>query len=234
MYRKNIVHRPFQFVERVVKKVIIEKRKYRAEKGDYDARCYWEDRFSKYGFSLKGVGHEGFSEDENLRMYKDAENVLVEILRNERLNLEDIRVLEIGCGTGFYTKVLNKLQVRKCVCIDITDVLFDELRKEFPEYMFIKKDITDGAIVGPFDLILMIDVIQHITKKRKFDNAMKTIKGALSSHGIFIVSPIHKRSRRQLFYTRSWSLDDINNIFGEYDLESLIPFRRHKLLIIRN
>lgn len=224
---KNILSK----FKRALYKKTIGPLKY-SKKDDYEASRYWHDRLSKYGLSFKGAGHEGLTEAQNKKMYEEAAKVFTGLCNRKDINFHNAKVLEIGCGNGFYTKLLYDLGAKDYVGIDITDVLFPELKRNFPEYKFIKKDITKDRIEGKFDLILMIDVIEHIVNKDKLTSALDNVKNCLSDNGIFVVSPIKERSKRHLFYVRWWSQDDIKQRFNGYIFRDLIPFRNGDLLIV--
>jgi len=230
---KNIILHPFNFSQRVFRKLITYRTRYVDKNSGYHARQYWEDRFKHYGTAIKGVGHEGLTEADNEKMYTKAGRLFQKLLRRKNLNWGKIRVLEIGCGNGYYTGLLRDQGVKNCTCYDITDVLFMELRSRFPEYTFLQGDITDGPVNGSFDLVIMIDVIEHIVTPEALDKAMEHIKAALAPGSFFIVSPIAEKTRKQLFYTHSWSLTDFERMFEGYNLEKLIPFRGQGLLTIR-
>jgi 2-polyprenyl-3-methyl-5-hydroxy-6-metoxy-1,4-benzoquinol methylase len=205
------------------------------KKDDYDAQKYWSDRFSKYGHSLKGVGNEGLSEQENEKAYAEAAKIFIDVCQKQDQDIDfpNARVLEIGCGTGFYTQILSDLGVKNYLGVDITDVLFPELKQKFPHFHFIRKDITVDKIAKSFDLIVMIDVIEHIVNGSKFTFAMNNVKSCLDKQGVFIVAPILEASKRELFYVRSWSIEDINNNFQNYNIGELVPFRTGYISTIR-
>ena len=223
---------PLGFVKRALYKILIGPIKY-GRGNDYDAHRYWRDRFSKYGLSLRGAGDDGLSEEENEKMYVKAAEVFTDLCQRESVDFQSVRVLEIGCGTGFYTQLLCDLGVKSYVGVDITDVLFPELRKKFPQFKFVRKDIASDKIEGKFNLIVMIDVIEHIVKESKLSFAMENVKKCLLDNGVFIVSPIMDVSRRHLFYVRSWSLEDIKRRFPGHIFRELVPFRNNHILIIR-
>lgn len=224
---------PLGFIRRTVYKTIILPCKY-SKGGDYNAEKYWEDRFSKYGSSIRGVGDEGLSEEDNQKMYEDAAEVFGKICQKEYADFQMLNILEIGCGTGFYTRLMYDLGARKVTAIDITDTLFHDHRKNFPSYQFIKKDITKDKIEGKFDLIIMIDVIEHIVEKSKLTSAMENVKNSLSPEGIFVISPIMDTSKKYLFYVHSWSLRDIKERFPGYIFRDVVPFRDDGILVIKN
>lgn len=223
---------PLGCTRRVLYKSIIGPLKY-SKGADYDAARYWHDRFSKYGLSLKGAGDEGLSEKENEKIYAKAAKVFTDLCRKEGIDFQSARVLEIGCGTGFYTQLLHNLGVKSYIGIDITDVLFPDLRKKFPQFKFIRKDITSNNIRGEFNLIVMIDVIHHIVEKSKFSFATENVKNCLSANGIFIASPIMEAGKKHLFHVRFWPLEDIKQRFPGYIFGELVPFRNSHLLVIR-
>ncbi len=218
--------------KRVLYKKTIGPLKY-SKKDDYDASSYWHDRFSKYGLSFKGAGHEGLTEAQNKKMYEEAAKVFTGLCNREDINFHNAKVLEIGCGNGFYTKLLHDLGIKNYVGIDITDVLFPVHRKNFPKFKFIRKDITQDKIEGKFNLILMIDVIQHIVNKDKLTSALDNIKNCLSDNGLFLVSPVKKKSKRHLFYVKWWSLEDIKRQLNGYIVKEMRSFRNGNILVVR-
>ncbi|MFB2833645.1 class I SAM-dependent methyltransferase [Floridanema evergladense] len=217
---------------RGLSKVIVGPMIY-GQKDDYDAQRYWRDRFSKYGDSLKGPGHEGMSEQENQKAYQTAAQIFINTCLNSGIDLANARILEIGCGTGFYTETLANLGAKNYLGLDITDVLFPKLKQKFPHFQFIKKDITTDAISGEFDLIVMIDVIEHIVKEEKLSFAMQTIKNCLSKEGIFLIAPLTEMKKRELFYVNFWSIEDLKLRFVNWNFGESIPFRNGLLFCIK-
>ena len=158
-----------------------------------------KDRFYKYGKSLKGVGDEGLSEEQNQKMYAQAASVFQGILQRGGIDLQKAKVLEIGCGTGFFTGILNELGVNDYTGLDITDVLFDDLKRKFPHYKFILRDITQAILPDKYDLIIMIDVLEHIVDESKFNFAMDSIRQVLTDNGIFLAGPLLKK-RQNIYF----------------------------------
>ena len=117
---KKIFRDPFSFIKRAFYKTIIGPLKYQ-KKDDYKAEEYWRNRFSKYGLSLRGSGDEGLSEEENKKNYSKLAISLENLLSEENFDYQSIKVLDIGCGTGFFTKFLYNSGVKNYVGIDITN-----------------------------------------------------------------------------------------------------------------
>ncbi|MEH2039472.1 class I SAM-dependent methyltransferase [Nostoc sp.] len=200
---------------------------------DYDAGRYWRDRLSKYGKSIRGVGDQSLSEKDNEEAYAEAGKIFLDYCLKQNIDFNNAKVLEIGCGTGYYTQMLFDLGVKNYLGVDITDVLFPELQQKFANFQFQKKDITTDDISGKFDLIVMIDVIQHIVTDAKFKSAMNQIKSSLSDDGVFILAPLLKTKKRVMFYLSDWTIDNLKSCFKDNKTSESIPFRTGYLLSIK-
>lgn len=204
------------------------------KKGDgYDAARYWKDRLEKYGMSMAGVGVESFSDKRNLLMYQESARFIKGVLFRENIDFHTTSVLEIGCGNGFYTGILRDLGVKNYTGIDIVNILFPQLCEIFPDYEFIKKDISKDAVSGKYDLIVMINVLEHIVTDAGYDIAANNLKSCINDNGIIVLGPIMGRSRKRLFYLRDWSMGDTKYRFKNYIFEEIKPFRYGTLIVIR-
>lgn len=224
---------PFGFLSRAFNKLVVGPLRYRRGDG-YDAERYWRDRFQKYGMSFKAVGHEGLTEEENQAMYAEASRLFLDVCRNEGIELPSARVLEIGCGIGFYTGVLSEAGVVDYQGLDITDAFFGSLARQFPSFRFSQLDVTQQQIEGEYDLVVMIDVTEHIVEEGKLTFAMNNIQRSLARRGTFLLAqPSTAPSEKDLFYLRFWSLDDIKRRFPGYSFSEPVPFRKGYLVSIR-
>lgn len=88
-----------------------------------------------------------------------------------RLGL-DVRgkdVLEIGCGNGYGAFLLNQLQPRSYVGLDVMEEQIEMARKRYPQYSFL---VQDAADLGQFadaskDVVVIFGVLHHIPEWRK-------------------------------------------------------------------
>lgn len=129
-------------------------------------------------------------------------------------------MLEIGVGNGTYTELFKRNGVTKLVGIDVTSEFFPELRKVFPDYTFIKGDITEIVLNEKFDVIMFIDVIEHIVKRNKLENAMDTIYKSLNKGGMFFLSGFHSinKTNQEFFYEMRWSENDILDMTRKFKI----------------
>lgn len=155
----------------------------------YRPREFWNDLLTD-SFDLRGVGHFRLSEAENRRMYDLKREILTTQLDRYGVAVgAGTRVLEIGCGVGFWTEYLQARGVQRYTGNDITPVSVGTLSKRFPTYRFMQGDAGDIAIPGlAFDLGVMIDVTQHITDDGAFARAMRNVWQALAPGGTLLIT----------------------------------------------
>ena len=208
---------------------------FKYKKGDdYNAEQYWQDRFAKYGSSLRAVGHESLSESKNAELYENA----VKIIKNELDHIIDSKdsssLIEIGVGRGVFTDIIyNSFEV-DYLGLDITDFYFEELQSKYKEFEFVKKDITEKLDLPESDIVLFIDVIEHIVKKDKLLRCLQNIENTLKNDGyLFISGYTHESSSKKLFYVKSWNLEDIIESTDTLELVKEMPFRNNHLAVFK-
>lgn len=83
------------------------------------------------------------------------------------------RVLELGCGTGVYTRWLLDRGCR-VVGMDISPRILDEARRRCPGAVLVQGDcadpasfLPDGALAQPFDVILGVNTFSYYPGKSK-------------------------------------------------------------------
>lgn len=151
----------------------------------YTPSTYWEDRL-KRSFNLRGVGHLNFSESYNAWLYRRKARCIEARLRD--VPLRGTRVLDVGCGTGFFVDWYSR-RGADVTGVDITEVSVERLRTKFLG-AFYTRDITapDFSVPGPFDIVNMWDVMYHIVDPDAYDRALTNIAGHLKPAGLFLTT----------------------------------------------
>lgn len=140
----------------------------------YDARNYWERRL-RLDHSLRAVGHRWYSLDYNHWLYRRKQLCVERALAGVRLR--GLRVLDVGCGTGFFTEWYHG-QGARVIGVDIAKVGVDRLRRRFPHAKFRVADVGDTSfehVGGSFDILNVIDVLYHIVDDRRFERALHNL-----------------------------------------------------------
>jgi len=210
-YFKRFINDPFGFSKLIFAKFFIYPFKYKVGH-DYNAEMYWGDRFNKYQLNIKGPGHEGATVKENKLRYQEVTRKFKNVCLSNIDNISSLNVLEIGVGTGLITKTINELGVTHYTGVDITDVLFNNIQKIFPSYNFIKADITLDSLNDKFDLIVIIDVIEHIVTEEKLKFAFSNLDNCLNDNGFIIIAPLTKKKKKNQFYEYHWTKNDLTPI----------------------
>ena len=209
--------------------------RYGRLEGD-QAAAFWSDRHAKFGADdLRGVGRESWSHEANAADYADAQQRVRGHVDRLGLALEGARVLDLGCGVGTYAQMLREAGVVDYVGVDIAPTLLPELRARFPGYRFEQHDLSRSAPQGPFDLIVMIDVTQHLVAEGAFPAAMGHVRDALAPGGAFVVTSWLKGPERLSFFEVARPLAAYEEQFPspEFTLGEREPFREKFLFAIR-
>lgn len=120
---------------------------------------------------------------------------------------ENIKILDIGCGPGYF--------------FDIYDGIGIEANTLFRNENIINKKIEDVIIKDKFDVILILDIMEHL----KVDDIVKKfIDNNLKDDGIVIITvPAYKK-----LYSEH---DIVNNHYRRYELYEIISkFKKYKII----
>lgn len=205
---KRFLRNPAGTLARAFDKLLVAPRHYGIG-DDYDAARYWEDRFRRHGPSLASVGDEGMNEAEIGAAYAAQAGEIFAMLARAGVDPAASRLLEIGCGNGYYGECLRERGVTRYQGMDITDAFFPLLRERFPGYAYAKGDISADRLTGAFDVVLMIDVIEHIVTGAKLDSALANVSAMTAHGGVLALAPVAPSGRRSLFYVRFWSESEV-------------------------
>lgn len=156
-----------------------------SEKKAYRPAEYWQNRLSK-DFTLSGVGYQRFGRFYNHWLYRQKGEVHARALAD--VAVKGRRVLDIGCGTGFFVRWFHERGAH-VDGVDITQASVDQLSKQFPG-KFRRLDLATESLVvdAPYDIVNMWDVMYHIVDPAGYRMAMRNIAGALAPGGIFLLT----------------------------------------------
>ena len=190
------------------------------EQSGYDPATYWEDRLHKH-FDLTGVGHGSLGPQHNARMYLARQRTLTLALRSVGRSLEGCRVLDVGCGSGFYTEYCLRNHVGEYVGLDIAQVSVETLRRQYPQFRFMIGDVSDERLLpgSDFDVVLAADVLFHIVDDEAFSQALANIAVWLNPGGLLVLSDVLPRVTFQSApHCRYRSRDEYRALLNQNDL----------------
>jgi len=153
--------------------------------------CLYNDKTPKNPnvgeYNIKNMGEIENSPDERKYDYRKKrfgeERVkIIQKYLDDYISLEDARLLDVGCNTGFF------LDVAKQYCNNVEGIETSELIAEYAaKKLGVKVHATDLLDFKPpytFDVITMFDVIEHIGNPFEFLYATKNL---LNIKGIILI-----------------------------------------------
>lgn len=128
-------------------------------------------------------------------------------------NVKNKKILDLGCGPGFYTKILNE-NGAKIKGIDISEESIKIAQKENPSIELKVGDITKKLPFknSEFDIVLSSLVLDHI---ENWNPVFKEVNRVLKKGGMFIFStynPVVFKVKR-----KKWFFKKIREYYGYFD-----------------
>jgi 2-polyprenyl-3-methyl-5-hydroxy-6-metoxy-1,4-benzoquinol methylase len=154
----------------------------------YRPQEFWEQRLAEQ-FDLRGTGETGLSLAYNRACYTLRAEVLTRALVRAGVSPSAARVLDVGCGTGFWTEYYTARGARY-TGVDIAQVSIDRLAARYPEQRFLRADVSDGVSGGPYDIVNVFDVLYHVTDDARWEAALRHLAGAVAPGGLFLVTDV--------------------------------------------
>jgi SAM-dependent methyltransferase len=163
----------------------------------FDRKAYWQDRLTE-AFSLEGTGYRGMGERYNRWLYRVQRRVFLRTLRPLIGGVDDLNVLDVGSGTGFYVDRWHELGVRTVTGSDITSKATTTLASRFPSDRFVQLDIggEDLSILDGvrFDCVSACAILYHIVEDQAYERAFHNAFSLLQNGGLFTFSENFLRS----------------------------------------
>lgn len=123
------------------------------------------------------------------------------------------RVLELGCGLGYYTKRIADLGV-ETLGVDISETAVSKARINFPGVTFSAGDILDFEIYRQFkpDVIIMAEMTWHVLEK--LDVFLKFLRNEMPSVYVIHLLNTYRPGVQQYGKEKFTNLTEIMTYFG--------------------
>jgi 2-polyprenyl-3-methyl-5-hydroxy-6-metoxy-1,4-benzoquinol methylase len=131
-----------------------------------------------------------------------------------------LRILEVGCGTGWLSAQLQRFG--EVTGVDLSPQAIEQAKVRAPDVRFIAGDFESTKIEGPFSFVVSADVIAHVPDRTKF---VEQIAALMPVGGTFVLM-----TQNEFVWNRSSNLlpqgaGQIRDWSTRRDLVSLL--RRH-------
>ncbi|GAP08152.1 protein containing methyltransferase domain [Anaerolinea thermolimosa] len=118
--------------------------------------------------------------------------------------------VDIGCGGGhLLAEFRSKYPELKLAGTEFIETAVIENRKRYPSIDFFMLDITEGSLDACYDLVLCIDVLEHI------DDDIKALKNLRKMTGKFLVvgvpiGKVSKSERSSLGHVHGYTINEVS------------------------
>jgi SAM-dependent methyltransferase len=162
----------------------------------YNPAEYWERRLAQR-VDITTVGHIGLGRIYNEWLYRARFTALRRAIRTARVNCEGRSLLDVGVGGGAYIPFWKMMGVKEYVGVDITSTSIMALRDRYPEWKFIRADISDLTTPdklseftrdGFFDIVTLFDLLFHIVDGETFIRAITNVSHLVKAGGYVLIS----------------------------------------------
>ncbi len=152
----------------------------------YDPRSFWETRLTEH-FDLRGTGETGLSLAYNRACYALRRETLERALREAGFDPRGRSVLDVGCGSGFFTAFYLSRGAR-VTGLDIAPVSIERLTRRHPGARFVLADVSEAPVEGRFDLVNAFDVLYHIVDDARWETAVRHLGAAVEPGGLLLLT----------------------------------------------
>jgi len=150
-----------------------------------------------------------YEQERNHWWFQARKEIILKLIKDYIKPKEDLKILDIGCGTGMTMEALGKFG--EVWGVDNNPKAIDYCRKRGLKNLILADFPSQVPLKEKFDLITFLDVLEHIEGDAK---AIKTAKGLLEPGGVLLITVPA--------FQFLWSPHDIaNHHVRRYDKEEL-------------
>ncbi len=157
--------------------------------------------------------------DENAKIQKRMAENLITYVKNKAPK----KVLEIGCGTGFLTKlIVNSLEYETYDAIDIVEECETYIKNIGTRVNFITADIEEYLENNnqKYDLIISNASLQWLDN---FESVVNALKSRLNQNGELVFSTFGNENFREIYHVigttlKYYSLNELKEMFPDSEV----------------
>ena len=194
----------------------------------YRPREFWDQRLSEQ-FDLRGTGQTAMSPAYNQACYALRRAALDRALAEAGLDPRGRRVLDVGCGVGFFTAYYLG-RGAEVTGIDIAPTSVETLRGRHPGARFLLGDVSEMTLDGTWDVVNAFDVLYHIVDDARWETALRHLALAVAPGGLLLVTDTFSELPALAEHNRMRALDRYRAVLEGAGLELGGRYPTHVLL----
>lgn len=182
---------------------------------------FWEKRLSN-NLNLRATGHRAFSLEYNYWLYQAQLDTLELAFANNKIEVNNKPLLDIGSGGGFFVDFLKKKGGSPITGVDITASSVDHLKRNFAECTFYHADISFQQLPfnDKFYLVLAMSVLFHIVDEAGFEQAVNNICASINPGGyLLLCDKLHRSWIPEVAHVKTRDLKSYLPIFHQHGVE---------------
>ena len=156
---------------------------WRQRTGTYyrDPQSYWDTRHREHRDSLLGPGCIGLDEVANRNDYA-AKWDRVRLVLEREVDRGATRILDAGCGTGWFTRRAATLGFTEVEAADFSTAAADIARRNAPASRVRVGALHEITCSEPYDVVMCIDVLFHVVDDTMWARSVENL-GLLTRPG---------------------------------------------------
>ena len=194
----------------------------------YRPKEVWDQRL-KEQFDLRGTGETCLSVAYNEACYRLRREVLDRALTEAGVDPAGQRVLDVGCGTGFFTRYYIERGAH-VTGIDIAPTSIERLGAHYPQATFILGDVSETPVPGTFAIVNAFDVLYHITDDTRWEAAVRHLARAVAPAGVLLLTDRFAKFPRMETHNVARMLDRYERVLLDEGLKVAGLHETHVLL----
>jgi SAM-dependent methyltransferase len=123
-------------------------------------------------------------------LYRGKTRAYMRALNAETFSYSGARILNFGCGGGYFEDVWESLGAAPVAGIDLVESVIEGLRKKHPRRQYRYGDLARDANLldgwSNFDLVTAIDVLYHIVDDADVQNVIARLSYSVRPGGLFL------------------------------------------------
>lgn len=158
--------------------------------------------------------------------YEEWKSQVYLILKNKNKLNKNLKLLDVGCGTGEF--LLRAYKEYNCSGLDISENMLKIAQKKIgnKEIKLYKGNMIEFDINEKFDIIVsLFDTVNHILSNDELTQHLISIKNHLKEDGIYIFDVVDRKFMNEMF-TSEYFVDNRKNltIIWEHEIEEGIDY----------
>ena len=128
-------------------------------------------------------------------LFNGLNKILIDF-RSKRKETSEIKLLDIGCGSGGMIEyfITKGFQSANCYGVDLSVTRISKAKQQFPEVNFICGDALDQHFTTlQFDLITSFDLYSHFTTAEQIILGLQNVYKSLAENGSFLWYDIYSK-----------------------------------------